>query len=94
MQIKLRTIIGALILTITVSSSVAMGVLLPLHSSYLITEIYAYMNDNARLTESDFFPNDGSGNFSERMHTGIESNTSNFVDKAVFEFFNVMLLHS
>jgi hypothetical protein len=89
MQGKLRTIIGILILTITVSSSIAMGVLLPLHSSNLITQIYTDMDNNARLTESDFLPNDGSGNFSEWMYTGVGTNTSEFVDQAVFEFFNV-----
>ncbi|MHA1345622.1 MAG: LVIVD repeat-containing protein [Candidatus Heimdallarchaeaceae archaeon] len=89
MQIKLRTIIGVLILTITVSSSVAMGVLLPLHSSNLIDQIYTDMDNYARLTESDFFPNDGNGNFSDWMYTGLNTNTSKFVDQAFFEFFNI-----
>lgn len=89
MKGKFRTIIGVLILTITVSSSVALGVLLPLHSSNLIDQIYDEMNNYARLTESDFLPNDGSGNYSEWMYTGVETNTSNFVNQAVFEFFNI-----
>ncbi|MHA1593093.1 MAG: hypothetical protein ACTSUP_11585 [Candidatus Heimdallarchaeaceae archaeon] len=89
MKGKLRTIIGVLILTITVSSSVALGVLLPNHSKNLIDIIYADMDTNARLTESDFLPNDGSGNFSEWMYTGVGTNDSTFVDQAVFEFFNI-----
>lgn len=89
MQDKFRTIIGVLILTITVSSSVAMGVLLPLHSSNLIDQIYDEMDNYARLTASDFLPNDGSGNFSEWMYAGTGTNTSKYINQAVFEFFNI-----
>ena len=89
MKGKLRTIIGVLILTITISSSVALGVLLPNYSKNLIDVIYADMDINARLTESDFLPNDGSGNFSEWMYTGVGTNESTFVDQAIFEFFNI-----
>ena len=54
-----------------------------------IHEFYDDMNLNARLTEAYFIPNDGGSNFSEWMNTGLGTNTSNFVEQAVFEFFNI-----
>ncbi len=89
MNKRLRTLIGALILTVTISSAVVIGVILPINSNNIIDEINANLTEFGQLTEEDIIPNDGTGTYSDWMHTARSTNESNFYDQAFIEFFNV-----
>ena len=89
MDKRLRTLIGALILTVTISSAVVIGVILPINSINIMNDINAGLTEFGQLTEDDIIPNDGTGTYSDWMHTARSTNESRFFDQAFIEFFNV-----
>ncbi|MCE7746903.1 MAG: hypothetical protein GPJ51_00785 [Candidatus Heimdallarchaeota archaeon] len=89
MEKRLRTLIGALILTVTFSSAVVIGVVLPINSINIINEINAELNEFGQLNEDDLKPNDGTGSYSDWMFTDRSDNESRFYDQAFIEFYNV-----
>jgi len=89
MEKRLRTLIGALILTVTISSAVVIGVILPINSINIMNDINANLTEFGQLTEDDLIPNVGTGTYSDWMHTAVSTNESRFYDQAFIEFFNV-----
>lgn len=89
MEKRLRTLIGASILTVFISSAVVIGVVLPINSINIIKGINAELTEFGQLTEDDFIPNDGTGAYSDWMYTARNTNESRFYDQAYIEFFNV-----
>ena len=89
MEKRLRTLIGALILALAISSALVIGIILPINSIKIINGINAELTYYGQVNDVDIIPNDGTGSYSDWMHTAPNTNESRFYDQARFEFYNV-----
>ncbi len=89
MQARLRTALGAIIIIVTIGSSLSMGILLPLSSRNSMEEITERIFAFGRITEDDIVPYTGSNEYSDWMYMGVRTNESRYYNQAVFSFYNV-----
>ena len=89
MQARLRIALGAMIIIVTLGSSITMGILLPLRSKNSMAEITERIFAFGKITEDDIIPYTGSDEFSDWMYMGISNNDSRYYNQATFTFYNV-----
>ncbi len=89
MDKRFRTLLGALILTLAISSALVIGIILPINSINIINGVNTNLDHFGKLTVDDIIPNTGIGSYSDWMHTAPSTNESRFYDQAYFEFFNI-----
>ncbi len=89
MQARLRTALGAMIIIVTLGSSIAMGILLPLRSKISMAEITERIFAYGIISEDDIVPYTGSDDFSDWMYMGVQNNESRYYNTATFTFYNV-----
>ncbi len=90
MRREFRILIGISIIGLTLGSSIALGILLPLKSQDIMEEINDDLLDFSQINLKDFDPYIGSdSNYSDFMYMDASSNDSNFSFQTKFEFFNV-----
>ena len=90
MRREFRILIGFLIIGLTLGSSIALGIILPLRSQEIMDDIQEDLLNFSQINLDDFNPYTGPGsNYSDFMYMDANLNDSNFSFQTKFEFFNV-----
>ena len=90
MRRQFRILIGFLIIGLTLGSSIALGIILPLRSRAIMADIQEDLLDFSQINLDDFKPyTDSDSDFSDFMYMDSNTNNSNFSFQTKFEFFNV-----
>ncbi len=90
MRRQFRILIGFLIIGLTLGSSIALGIILPLRSQAIMEEIQEDLLNFSQISLDDFNPyTDPESNYSDFMYMDSNTNDSNFSFQTKFEFFNV-----